>query len=111
MKNRSTELGASIGVENGTPRAFEFYHRTIVVDGHDEQVAFGLGTFEITYVTNVDKIEAAVGENDSLSRGTGFRCEATGRLEIDSPTQLSPFRRCLPRPPAHPERPSRSPSS
>ena len=69
------EKGAGLFVEDGTAGAFQRASAGIGVDGDDEEIAFGFRAGQIASVTDVERIEAAVGEDDALAallRGRQF---------------------------------------
>ena len=69
--------------ENRPALAFQRFHRGIVVDGDDEHVGFLRGCLEVTYVADVQQVEAAVRERDRPARGPIGRDEPRELLEGD----------------------------
>jgi len=61
-------------VEDGAARAFEGTDAGVGIDGDDEEVSFGFGGREIAGVTDVERVEDAVGEDDALAALPG-RCQ------------------------------------
>jgi len=64
---RGNELRAGVLIENGAARPFEMADAGIGIHAHDENVPFAPGTFEITDMTDVQRVEATVSKNDSVS--------------------------------------------
>lgn len=56
------QLGPIGGIQNGAVRAFEGRDRPIAVDPNDESIGLLRGRLEIPNMSDVQKIEAAVGE-------------------------------------------------
>jgi hypothetical protein len=48
-----------------SPRTFQRGDRSIVVDGNDEAIGLSRGTAQVSNVSDVQEIEASVGESDS----------------------------------------------
>ena len=70
--NCGDQLGAGLLVENGAAGAFEVAKTGIGIYRDDEDVTFALGAFEIANVADVERVKAAVGENDALASLLGF---------------------------------------
>src|SRR5207248_9992330 len=51
-----------------TARAFQLPLRLVVVDRHDEPIGFGSGPLQISHMSYMQQIEAAVRDGDSFSR-------------------------------------------
>jgi hypothetical protein len=76
---RGDELRAIAGGEDRTSFPLQLLHRRIVVECHDEHVAFASGGFEIADVADMKDVEAAVGECNRPPGGT-FIAHTLGEL-------------------------------
>jgi hypothetical protein len=65
------EKGAGLFVENGAAWAFEWTGAGIGIDGDDEEITFGFCSREIAGMTDVERVEDAVGEDDALAALSG----------------------------------------
>jgi hypothetical protein len=54
-------------LKHGTARTLQAADAAIVVDAHNEDVAFAARTFEIANVADVESIEAAVGKDYAIA--------------------------------------------
>jgi hypothetical protein len=62
---RGNELRAGVLIEDGTAGPFEVANAGVRIHAHDENVSFSPGTLKITDMTDVQRVEATVGKNDS----------------------------------------------
>src|SRR5580700_9353281 len=58
------DSGAVRRADQRSPIAFEFPYRAVIIDGYDEHLPKRLGFLQKLYVTDVQKIEAAVGQHN-----------------------------------------------
>jgi hypothetical protein len=63
---RSDQLSASLFIENGAAGALQLSDAGIGIDSDDEEIALLLCTIEIAHMANVERVKAAVGEDDAL---------------------------------------------
>ena len=61
------DFGALVLRDHGSARALEGANAAIAVDAHDEEIAEGTGGFEAADMSRMKKIEAAVGEDQTLA--------------------------------------------
>jgi len=66
-------MRAGVLIEDGAAWPFEMADTGIRIHAHDENVPFAPGTFEITDMTDVQRVEATVGKNDSPAVAFVFR--------------------------------------
>jgi hypothetical protein len=64
---------AGVLIEDGAAWPFEMADTGIRIHAHDENVPFAPGAFKITNMTDVQRVEATVGKNDSLAATFEFR--------------------------------------
>ncbi len=67
IAQRRDQLGASLLIENRPARALQASDARIRIDGNDERVAFAFGSGQITNVTDMQRIEAAVRQYNVLA--------------------------------------------
>ena len=53
--------------KNGPRRVFDATHRFVAIYCHDQHISQISGSLQIPQVTNMENIEAAIGENDFLT--------------------------------------------
>lgn len=61
--------------------AFEFAHRAIGIQSHDQQITQLLGPLEITHVAIVEQVKAAIRRNDALTTPPRGCCPTDRSLE------------------------------
>jgi len=61
------EIGAGVFGKNRTAGTFEGADAGVAIHRYDKNVALAAGTFQITDVSDVQRVEAAVREDDSLT--------------------------------------------
>ena len=64
---RANQLCPGVFIEDGLPGAFQVAYAGIRVHADNENVAFSPGALEVTNVPHVQRIEAAIGQDDALS--------------------------------------------
>jgi len=70
--NCGDELSTGLLVEDRTASAFQVTKAGIGIHGDDKDVALAPGTFKVADVADVERVKAAVGENDALASLLGF---------------------------------------
>ena len=66
------ELRAGVLIEDRAAGAFQIAHAGIRVHADDQDVAFAARAFEIADVSDMQRVEAAVGEDDALAAALVF---------------------------------------
>jgi hypothetical protein len=67
VRQGSQNLSALACRHQRTPFAFEDADRIVGVDGYNQPAAESFGCMQVTYVSDVEHIEASIGEGDLLT--------------------------------------------
>src|SRR5207245_7881078 len=80
---RCNELLAGVFVEHGAARSFQIANAGISIQADNKDVALAARTFKIAGMSDVQRIEAAVGEDNALTLTPMFCESLTQHISLD----------------------------